>query len=185
MSILSKAIVRPGSEKVSRANWLYGPFGGAALGVGLASAYTLLFIMYAIVRSSLVVIRVNSDVGMLGTLIAYAASFVIATCTITALMAIPAAIVGTLTAFILKRLLFAFNTQHVPQRTVTIGFATCLAIVVILQLGFQRALGFTLSDVIANPETYLLWLGIPSLIYLAAGSVASLQLNLPQERKIS
>lgn len=50
----------------------------------------------------------------------------------------------------------------------------------VLHFLFQRALGFTLADVAANPETYLLWLGLPSLIFIAAGGIASRQWNLQQ-----
>ena len=177
MSTLTQTITRPQIEKVSREHWLYGPLGGAALAVGLAFAYALVFIVYATIRSSLLPARVQPDAGFFGTAIAYGAALAIATLAITALMAIPAAIVGAVTALILKWLLSVLNPQHTRRRAIIVGSVICFALTFILHLVFQRALGFALSDVIANPETYLLWLGFPSLIYIAAGGAASWELN--------
>ncbi len=183
MSTWTKAIPRRPREKMSQARWLYGPLGGALLGVGLALAYALIFIVYATIRAALLPGRVVPDAGLLGTTIAYGESLAIATLAITVLVAIPAGIIGAITAFVVTWLLPLVNPRHAPRRAVIVGVATCVTVAAIVHLAFQRALGFALSDVIANPETYLLWLGLPSLIYLAAGGVASWQWDLEQRRR--
>lgn len=177
MSTQTKGIPRPESEKGSNERWPYGPLGGALLGVGLAFGYALVFIIYATIRAALLPARVPPDAGVLGTVVAYGESLALATLAITVLMAIPAAIIGAISAFIITWLLSILNPQHAPRRAVVIGMVACFALIVIVQLFFQRALGFTLADVIANPETYLLWLGFPSLLFIAAGGVASWQWN--------
>lgn len=183
MSTPTQAITGPQSEKLLRRRWLYGPLGGALLGVGLALAYALVFIVYAAIRAALLPARVVPDAGVLGTVIAYGESLAIATFAITSLMAIPAGIIGAITAFVVTWLLSLVNPQHTPRRAVIVGVVACVAFAAIVHLVFQRALDFTPSDVAANPETYLLWLGFPSLIYIAAGGVASRQWNLEQVRR--
>ncbi len=172
------------TQHISYPSWVYGPLGGGLAAIGLAFAYALVFIVYATIRSSLLVISAKPDAGILGTMVAYAATLTIAALVICAMMAVPAALVGLLTATLLKRLLSALNPQHTPARAVVIGSATCFAIVVILHLVFQRALGFTIADVVANPETYLFWLAFPSLIYIVAGGVASRTWNPRQSQVI-
>ncbi len=177
MSTQTKAVPRPQSERVSHMRWLYGPLGGALLGAGFAFGYAFVFIVYATIRVALLPARVSPDAGLSGTVVAYGESLAIATLAITVLMAIPAAIMGAISAFIITWLLSLLNPQHAPRRAVIIGMVACFTLIVSVQLFFQRALGFTLADVIANPETYLLWLGFPSLLLIAAGGVASWQWN--------
>lgn len=166
------------SKHTACPSWFYGPFGGALTAVGLAFAYALVFVVYAIIRSSLLLGSVSSDAGFGGTLVAYAASLTVAALTIAALMALPAAVIGLITAAIVKRSVSWFNPQHSASRAIVVGALTCFIIVAVFHVLLQRALGFGMSDVVSNLETYLLWLGFPSLIYIAAGGVANRQLNL-------
>jgi hypothetical protein len=158
-------------------SWVFGPLGGAAAAIGLALVYALVFIVYATIRSALLILLIPSDAGVVGTVVAYAASLAVSALVIAALMMVPAALVGALTAALLKRVVSAFNPQHDEQRAILIGAGTCLILVTILHILFQRMLGFTLADVVANPETYLFWLAIPSLIYIVVGGAASWELN--------
>ena len=165
------------SEKYSLyPSWLYGPFGGAAAAIVLVFAYAVTFIIYAILRSALLVGSVASDAGFGGTMVAYAAALTIASLTIAALMALPAIVIGLVTAVILRRSVSWFNPRRLESRAMAIGALACFVIVVLFHLLLQQALGFGMSDVVSNPETYLLWLGFPSLIYIAAGGLASRQL---------
>src|SRR5207244_1320646 len=84
-----------------------------------------------------------------------------------------------------KWLLSAWNKQHEPSRATAIGAGVCGSMVVLLHVIFQRALGFSLADVAANPETYLFWLALPSLIYIAAGAVAGRALNQRQREQVA
>ncbi len=158
-------------------SWMYGPLGGAALAAGLTFAYALVFIVYATLRSSLLVVRVNPDAGVPGTVVAYFFTLTIATLAIAALMAVPAALVGFITAPVLKRVVSLLVTSRNERRTAVVGAASCLAIALLLLVLFQRMLGFAPSDVVANPETFLLWFAFPALIFVAAGGLAGRELN--------
>jgi hypothetical protein len=144
--------------------------------VGLTFAYALAFLLYAILRSSLTLAAtVNPDAGLLYTLIANATSLLIAVLTITFLMVIVTAVLGIITAIAVYGLLSTLNAHKDPSRAVIIGSATCLGVVLLLNLTLQKALGFSWSAM--GGEAYLFWLGFPSLIYIVAGGVSSWQLN--------
>lgn len=162
----------------------YGPLGGAVAAVGLAFAYALVFVVYAVIRSSLLLGSVASDAGFGGTIIAYAAALTLAALTIAALMALPVAVIGLITAAIVKRSGFWFNPRHSESRSIAVGTFMCFIIVLVFHVLLQRALGFSMSDVVSNSETYLLWLGFPSLIYIAAGGVASRKLFLLRKESV-
>lgn len=169
----------------SNATWVYGPLGGAAAAIALAFAYTAVFVVYALIRSLLLVISANPGAGIPGTIVAYAATLSVPALVICVMMSVPAALVGLLTAPLLKRLLSAWNPRHDPARATAIGAAASCGIVVLLHVIFQRALGFSLADVAANPETYLFWLALPSLIYILAGGVAGRVLNHRQREEVT
>lgn len=164
-------------QSVRQANWRYGPVGGAGLGVALTFAYALVFVLYATVRSAVLVTSAGWQVNLPGTMLAYASSLTVAALAIAAIMALPAAVIGMLTAIGLKKLAAVLNPEQQARRATLIGLIACLLVVGIFHLVAQRGLGFAVSDVIDNAETYLLWLGIPSLIYIAAGSAAMYALN--------
>jgi hypothetical protein len=164
------------TERSAYPSWAYGPLGGAAPAMGLAFAYSALFIVYAAVRSSLLVIRVNPDAGVPGTTVAYFFALAVPALVIAAMMAVPAALIGLIAAPILKHVVAIFNAPRSEGRAITIGSATCLFITVLLLVIFQRMLGFTFADMLANSETFLFWFALPSLIFIAAGGMAARQL---------
>jgi hypothetical protein len=164
---------------IPRPTWRYVALRGAAVSVGLTFAYALAFLLYAIVRSSLTLAaRVNPDTGLLGTLIATWTSLAIAVLTMASLMAVVAAVLGTATALIVLWLSSVLNPRRVSARAIMIGLVTCLGIALLLNLALQQALSLSWSALVS--EAYLFWLGLPSLIYVGAGGVASWQLAGPR-----
>lgn len=165
------------TKSVPLDDWWYGARGGAALGVILTFAYALAFVVYATVRSTLLVFSAGVEIDVPGTLVAYAISLAVAALAIAALMAIPAALIGIVTAILLKKALFVLNSKHSPRRAALIGSSVCLILAALFHFAVQFGLGFALVDVFANLETYLLWLGIPTLLYVAVGGAAAWRLN--------
>lgn len=165
------------TERTANSSWAYGPVGGAAIGVGLAFAYAALFIVYATIRSSLLVIRVNPDAGVPGTVAGYLFTLAIPALVIAAMMAVPAALVGLFTAPILMRVASKFNPRRSAGRAIMIGSTTCLIVALLLLVIFQRMLGFSFADVLANPETFLFWFVLPAVIFVAAGGLAGREIN--------
>ncbi len=119
----------------------------------------------------------NPDAGVTGTIVAYFSALAVPALVIAAMMAVPAALVGLVAAPALTRIVTFLNRDHSERWAMVIGSATCLAITGILLILFQRMLGFTLADVAANPETFLFWFALPSLIFMAAGGLAGRQFN--------
>src|SRR6266498_716764 len=112
--------------------WVYGPLGGAVLAVALAFAYALIFIVYATIRSSLLVVNVNPDASVAGTVIAYFFTLAVPALVIAAMMAVPAALVGLVAAPILKRVVVFLNPRRSDVRAIGLGSATSFALAVVL-----------------------------------------------------
>jgi hypothetical protein len=85
---LEEIIMRP-TERTAYPSWTYGPLGGAALAVGLGFAYAALFTVYATIRSSVLVIRVNPDAVVPGMIVAYFFTLAVPALVIAAMMASP------------------------------------------------------------------------------------------------
>jgi hypothetical protein len=152
---LEEITMRP-TERTAFPSWAYGSLGGAALAVGLAFAYAALFTFYATIRSSVLVIRVRPDAVVPGTIVAYFFTLAVLALVIAAMMAVPAGLVGLVTAPILKHVGASFNASRSEGRAMKIGSAICLCSAVLVLVIFQRMLGFVFADVLANPETFLL-----------------------------
>lgn len=182
MSTASQAVTTIWRNTANPGRWMYGPLGGAALAVGLDFGYAAVFIAYATIRASLLAIRVNPDAGVPGTVISYFFTLVIPSVVIAGMMAIPAAVIGLITAPILGYAVSRLNPQHSERRAIVVGTASCFVIAVILFLAFHQMLGFASGDISANPETFIFWFALPAIVFVAAGAFASRQLNFEQAR---
>lgn len=146
--------------------------GGAVICALLALGYTVLFILYALGRSLFTVTAtVNQDAGMLGTLIATWASLFVAAFVIGMLLTVAVAILGAFTGIIVNAVSAVFNPQREPKRAVAIGTGVCFALIVLLHLALRSAMNYSLPDLLSMHA--LFWLGIPSMIFIVAGGLAT------------
>jgi hypothetical protein len=142
---------------------------GAGAGVALALLYTLAFTCYATVRSTSA-LPATPDAGLLQTLLATWLSLAPPALGIAAILALPVAAIGALTALLLRVLVTALGSARTPGHGLALGATVCAA----LSLGalglLLRSVGPSWSPVMA--ETLALWLLIPLLLYTVAGALA-------------
>src|SRR5215212_8134727 len=163
-------------NKTHTARWGWGrtAWYGAEACVALAFAYALVFIGYAIVRSTLTIVAtLEIDAGLAGTLIATWAGLALSAVVIAALAAIPAALIGALTALAIRALLGLGNATPTPRRAVASGLAVCLVVSLALLALLTQAMGVTWTP--ATAATLTFWLVAPLGLYVIAGTVASWQ----------
>src|SRR5579859_467211 len=165
----------PPTDPTSRPGlgWLAGRGAGAASLALLA--YTLAFLLYAFTRSGLTLLAtVNEAAGLPATLLATWVALSIAALTIALLVWPLAALVGAVTALLISALCAAWNREHVPGRALAIGAGACAAPAALIALALA-GVGPAWTPSLA--ETLGFWLGLPLLVYIATGGLASLELN--------
>jgi hypothetical protein len=149
---------------------------GAEVGIALAFVYALAFISYAVARSTLMLLATPSPDGTLAsTLFVTWTSLAVPAFVLAALYGILAAVIGALTALILRALLSRVNPTHAPKRAVAIGVAVCLTVSFVLLVLLYQGLGVRWTP--ATAATLTFWLLLPLMTYVMAGGMVSWHVN--------
>jgi hypothetical protein len=149
---------------------------GAEIGIACSYLYALAFTIYAVVRTTSMLVGVpNQDGGLAGTLIATWAALALPALIIAALAGILAAAIGALTALAIRALISFGNVMPTPRRAAGSSVAVCL--VVCLALLTLLMQGFGVAWTPATAETLMFWLVAPLIIYTVAGGVIGWHFN--------
>jgi hypothetical protein len=161
---------------VPRVGWGRTARYGAEAGIALALVYALAFIGYAVVRSTLTLLAPPAPDGTLaGTLIATWTSLAVPAFVLAAMCSILAAVIGALTALVLRALVSRVNPTHASQRAIGLGVAVCLTVSLALLVLLYEGLGVRWTP--ATAATLTFWLLVPLVIYVVAGAMASWHIN--------
>jgi len=150
-------------DQITQWTWRKTVLHGGELGAVLAVAYALLFDTYAIASSSI------GDTPQ--AISANAVSIFTQTIPWTVVTLVAAGLVGALTAALIKAALARLNPSGLPGRGMLLGFGITIVLVVLLTLVLVVAGTPMTLDV--YPGTYLFWVGLPALFYVAAGAVGA------------
>lgn len=138
---------------------------GAEIGVRMTRLYAGAFMLYATYRLAIAIAECpSSDTPIAATIAAAAASMVVASVTITSILALVSMVVGAASALIVHWLLARAAARGARGRPIVVGASVALVSLVIGQIGLLPALGFSLLSLPAT--TYLFWVGLPSALYL-------------------
>jgi hypothetical protein len=158
-----------------RVSWARAIWYGAELGVALTCVYTVAFIGYAVVRSTVMILATpGPDAGLAGTLASTWLSLALAATEVALLCALPAALLGAATALVIRALLTLADAVSSPARAGALGAAVCLGFSLALVALVSGGLGVAWTPTSAEALTF--WLVLPLLIYVVAGGVVSRQL---------
>lgn len=140
---------------------------GAQVGFWSAMVYGATVTFLIVLRSSLQIGRVLSlDEGLLGTLVANAFSVFWPCLITTLLLGAVAALLGMMAFGIIYALCQTGHRQRTPVQTVAIGFGVSALMVLLVNVSVIQVLG-GFWDVFW-PQGYLFWVGMPSLVFVAA-----------------
>lgn len=154
---------------------------GGEFGAALTLVYALLFVVYATVRSGAAIWSAGeTDAGILPTMIATGASILWAALFFGAILSVLAALLGALSAVLIRVILAAFNQQHSTWRAVVLGLGFTLIFAGLLYLVLGWGAGLTLTPGSVDALTF--WLGLPTLLYIAAGGFGAWRLSLMRKR---
>src|SRR3954468_10637703 len=160
------------STHTARWGWGRTAWYGAEACVALTFLYTLVFIGYAIVRSTLAILATPEiDAGLTATLIATWAGLALPALVVAALAAIPVALIGALTALAIRVLLALGSATPTPRRAGASGLAVCVVVSLALLALLTQGMGVSWTP--ASAATLTFWLVTPLVLYSIAGTVAS------------
>ena len=151
-------------------------FYGAIIAVSTVFFYSLMVMIYVVIRSSLTIYEILlSEVRTL-TLLQSGISVAYSIAIFSMLMAIISSIIGIITANILKKTIRYFNPNFKNRKSILIsGIIAVLAIsVVYISLRMMLKDWLTLDYI----ETFLFWFLLPSLLFFIACIIGGKQLNM-------
>lgn len=151
---------------------------GALVGLGALALYTLLFIAYAVTRSTLQIVGTLSlGTNVLGTIVANALSIGLAATSVACLLAL---IVAPLCAFTLLLASWVsrwLNPRSQPRRAALVGASVAALLFALLTSLILQGLGQFATSF--WPEGFCFWLGIPGVFFVAAMAWANARLTSP------
>lgn len=149
----------------SSRSWSQAARHGAGVGVKMTLLYASVFILYAIVRSTIELYSWPApDAGTISTVLATAASLIVAALAISLLLLPLSALAGIGTSLLLHLLLPRISRRFSIAGTLVISLVVAFAIADTVQFILLPAAGF---QPFALPfETWVFWFGLPTLLYL-------------------
>ncbi|GEM_PF-4964828 len=149
---------------------------GAMLGFLAALVYGVAFAIYAILRSSFQILSVSLPPRFLpGTLGANAVSILIAAVSISLLASIIPTLIQALTTFILYHLSALSNPHRTPVKAISLGIGISACISLIIGILFRQTTASYYPAFL--PWGYLVWIGLPILIYICLSVWISWKIN--------
>ncbi len=147
---------------------------GAELGVAADFAYALAFILYALVRSTFDLLATPQiDAGWLNIALATWFALAVPALLLAALFAPFVALIGALTALAVNAISAARNASS--RQAAQIGAAVCALVALTLVALLTWGGGFAWSPALI--ETWMFWLVLPLLLYIAAGGIGGWMLS--------
>lgn len=149
----------------SSRSWSQAARHGAGAGVKMTLLYASVFILYALIRSTIELYSWPApDAGTISTVLATAASLIIAALAISLLLLPLSALAGIGTSLLLHLLLPRNSRRFSIAGTLVISLVVAFAIADTVQLILLPAIGFQPFDL--PFETWVFWFGLPTLLYV-------------------
>ncbi len=150
-------------------------FYGASIAVATAFFYSLMVMVYVIIRSSLTIYEILSSELRTSILLQNGISVAYSIAIFSILMAIFSSMIGALMAIVLKQSLLHFNPKFLNRKAKIISVITAILIASFIYF----LLRFLLKDwmTIDNIEPFLFWFLIPGVLFLVVGIITGKKLN--------
>lgn len=148
---------------------------GAIVAVAAVFAYSIVVMIYVLIRSSSTIYTIMPQGERASIIMANGFSVAYSITVFSLLMAAISAIIGAVSAVILKKLLLYFNAQFNVKKAILISFFTALIGVIIIYFMLFALLKdwMTLNYI----ETFSFWFLIPAAIYFIVCVIGGSQLN--------
>ena len=150
-------------------------YNGAVVAVAAVFAYSLIIMIYAIIRSSVTIYSIMPKVERNTILLANGFSIAYSVAIFSLLMAALSSVAGSVAAVILKKSLQYFNPPLNFKRAILISCITALALLILIYNLFYALLKDWMTFYYA--ETFIFWFLFPAAIFIAVFIKSGIKLN--------
>lgn len=148
---------------------------GATVAVAAVFAYSMIVMIYSIIRSSTTILNIMPIGERSTVLLANGFSIAYSIAVFSFLMAVLSSVAGAVTGVILKKLMIYFNPQFNFGKAVLVSCITALVLLTLIYLLFYGLLKDWMT--FSYPETFSFWFLIPAVIFTAVCIIGSSKLN--------
>jgi hypothetical protein len=150
-------------------------YNGALVGIAAVFGYSLLVAVYVVIRSSSTIYSIVPQEEKNSIIMANGFSAIYSIAIFAILMAAFSAIIGAVTAIILKEILLYFNSEFNFNKAILISFITALIEVII---GYFILFALLKDWMTFNYiEPFLFWFLLPAAIFMGVCMIGGRQLN--------
>jgi hypothetical protein len=150
-------------------------YNGALVAVAGVFAYSLVVMLYVIIRSSTVIYNIMPSLQRSTILWTTGFSIAYSVAVFSLLMAVVSSLAGAAAGVLLKKALLLFNPQSHLNRVFFVSSITALFLLAVLYLLLYTLLKERITFQYA--ETFLFWHVFPGLIFFAAAVTGGVKLN--------
>ena len=150
-------------------------YNGATVAVAAVFAYSMIVMIYTIIRSSATICSIMPTGERNTILLANGFSVAYSVAVFSLLMAILSAITGAIAAIILKETLQYFNPNFIQKKAIVISCITAFVTLIILYLLLHALLKDWMT--FNYMETFSFWFLIPAIIYVGAYIITGIKLT--------
>jgi hypothetical protein len=157
-------------------------YNGAAAAVAAVFAYSLLVMLYVLVRSSVTIYTIMPKAGRMEIIWASGISAAYSVAVFSLIVAVPSAIAGALAALVLKRVLIFFNAGCNVKKAVLVSSVVAILLLFLL----YQLLYFLLKErmTFAYADTFLFWFLFPGMIFLSVCAAGGSKLNTMMSKSV-
>lgn len=150
-------------------------YNGALIAIAAVFAYSLIVMMYVLIRSSATIYSIMEDGERTTILLASGFSAAYSVAVFSLLMAAFSSIIGLVAAVILKKSLLYFNPRFNFRKAILISGITASGLLIVIYLLLYSLLGDWMT--ISYIETLLFWFLFPAAVFFVACIIGGGKLN--------
>lgn len=150
-------------------------YNGAVAAVAATFAYSIIVMIYAILRSSVSIYSIMPKGERITIVITSSFSVAYSVAIFSLIMATLSTAGGSVAALILKKSLQYFNPRFNFKKAILISCFTAIALLVLSYILFYSLLKDWMT--FEYPETLMFWFLFPAAIFLAVGTIGGSKLN--------
>jgi hypothetical protein len=152
-----------------------GAYSGAVVAVATVFAYSMIVMIYVIIRSSVTIYGIMPEAERNMILLTNDFSVAYSVAIFSLLMATLSSVAGSVAAVILKKSLQYFNPRFNVKKAILISCISALAMLVLTYILFYAFLKALMTfDYV---ETFLFWFLFPSAFFIAVSMIGGSKLN--------
>jgi hypothetical protein len=148
---------------------------GATIAMGAVFAYSIVVMIYTIIRSSSTIYSIMPTGERNEILLANGISVAYSVAVFSILFALISSITGAIAAVILEKMLLYFNPQFIFRKAILVSCITASALLITVYMLLHAVLNEWMT--FNYPETFLFWFLFPAAVFLIVCIIGGSKMN--------